>query len=94
MYAYRLISEIEGVPEMADLVAASIERPPSTGAVFRISFSTGYGPGELARYEPAVGARCRVTRSSHAGCDACEGAVVRVSPCVEVTLDGEGWQPA
>jgi hypothetical protein len=90
MYTYRVISGINGVPEMGDLHASYEEQPTPRGDVFRIVFSTGY---EFNRppYENAVGGPCRVIRTDDEGqSQEATGSVLRVGP-VEVSLDGKGW---
>lgn len=91
MYTYRVVSDVSKVPDMSDLEASYVEKPSRRGGVFRITFSTAY-PLNQAVYEPAVGVRCRVVRTSDDGeSQECGGAVQSVTPRVRVSLDGEGW---
>jgi hypothetical protein len=92
MYEYTIVSDVEGVPELADLGAEHESAPTSPGAVVQIVFERAPGHTEFRQYEPAVGERCRVTRTDDDGnTQERGGAVVQVSPVVRVSLDGEDW---
>jgi hypothetical protein len=92
MYEYTIVSDVEGVPALADLGAAHESAPPSSGAVVQIVFERAPGLTAFRQYEPAVGSRCRVTRTDDNGnSQERGGAVLQVSPVVRVSLDGGDW---
>lgn len=92
MYTYRIVSDHTGVPEFADLGAPIVSPPASPGATFDLIF-TGVGFQDLHRFEPAVGVRCRVVRTTEDGAgQECGGAVLQVEPRIRVSMDGAGWQ--
>ncbi len=94
MYTYRIISEATGAPEMADLEADYVEQPSQHGSVFHIRFFADYSRNPVP-YEQAVGVRCKVIRTDESGrAEECGGAVARVTPYVEVSLDGAGFREA
>ena len=92
MYTSLVISEVSGVPEMGSLAVAEIEQPTHDVHASVIEFSAGYLHDPMP-YEAAVGARCRVIRTTGDGQrHECGGSVLTVTPLVSVALDGAGWQ--
>lgn len=93
MWTYEVLATTPNVPVMADLGDPEIETPSRRGSVFRIVFPRGYTMNPRA-YEPAVGKLCRVVRTSEDGrSEQCDGTINRVTPNVEVTLNGSGFEP-
>jgi hypothetical protein len=90
MDSYRVISDVSGVPEMADLHAVEVQQPLRSGDTFWIKFTANYASNPVP-YEPAVGARCQVIRSRNGEELECGGVVRRVTPFLCVLLDGEGF---
>jgi hypothetical protein len=93
MYTYTIVQEIEGVPELADLGGASESQLASRGAAGTLCFPSGVSDfSELVQYERAVGCGCRVIRTADDGHrQERDGAVLRASPFVHVSLDGGDW---
>jgi hypothetical protein len=91
MWDYEVISDADA-PAMADLDQPTETRPQVRGECTELIFSTRFDIPDIRRYEPAVGARCRVVRTKDGVRQECGGAVNRVEPVVRVTLDGAGWQ--
>jgi hypothetical protein len=91
VHSYRVVSEIDSVPELTGLMMTShIEGSPRTGG--RITLGPPFGLRAVVDYEPAVGCRCQVFRSGDGQDQQCGGAIERITPQLVITLDGTGFR--
>lgn len=81
MWAYEVVSEADSVPPITNLGQPLVQGPSASGHVSHLTFPTDFKPGEIIRYEPAVGCGAKLFATKTVNARSAEVPSIASSRC-------------